>query len=353
MSMDDLAGREPVRVFEREDTGDRFLIYGTAKGPRVELRFDGEALWMTQAQMADLFGRDVSVVSRHISNILEEGELGESPDLHFLQIRGPANRTVTAYSLDMVISVGYRVSSAQATLFRRWATAVLVRFATSGFVVDAERLKGAGNHDRVAELREIVRDIRASEANVYAELRRICSLCQDYDPKSEAWREFYRRTQAKLCFAVTSKTPAEVIISRADSNAENMGLQSWSGEQPKQADVTTAKNFLRPPEIRELNRLTDILLSIFEDQLDIGRLTLMARASELLDKQLVNLGRVPLGHGGEVSKDRADYEAKQRYKAYDAQRRAAEKARVDREYADLKRTAKALPKSRLPRKPPA
>lgn len=179
MSMDDPSGRQPVRVFEDDATGDRFLIYGTSTGPRVELRFDGEALWMTQAQMAHLFGRDVSVISRHIANILDEAELGESADLHFLQIKGPANRTVTAYSLDMVISVGYRVSSAQATLFRRWATAVLVRFATSGFVVDVERLKAGGEQDRIAELRDIIRDIRSAEANVYAEIRKICALCQD------------------------------------------------------------------------------------------------------------------------------------------------------------------------------
>jgi hypothetical protein len=344
MSMDDPSGREPVRVFEDGATGDRFLIYGTVAGPRVELRFDGEALWMTQAQMADLFGRDVSVISRHIANILDEAELGESPDLHFLQIMGPANRTVTAYSLDMVISVGYRVSSAQATLFRRWATAVLVRFATSGFVIDGERLKAGGEQDRIAELRDIIRDIRSAEANVYAEIRRICALCQDYDPKSDAWREFYRRTQAKLCYAVTNLTPAQVVVSRADADEDNMGLQTWSGDHVLQADATVAKNFLRPPEIRELNRLTDILLSIFEDQIDLGRLTTMAQASDLLDRQLHQLGRTSLQHGGEVSRDQADREAKRQYRLFDERRRAAEKARVDEDYARLRQQAKALPK---------
>lgn len=346
MSMEDLSGGEPVKVFQDDRTGDRFLIYGTAAGPRVELRFDGEALWMTQAQMAELFGRDVSVISRHIANVLEEAELGENPDLHFLQIRAASNRAVTAYSLDMVISVGYRVSSAQATLFRRWATAVLVRFATSGFVVDSERLKTGGEQDRIAELREIVRDIRSSEANVYAEIRSICALCQDYDPKSDAWREFYRNTQAKLCYAVTNLTPAQVIVSRADAASENMGLQTWSGENIRAADVTVAKNFLRPPEIKELNRLTDILLSIFEDQLDLGRLTTMNEASNLMDRQLYQLGRIPLQHGGEVSKDRADSEAKRQYRLFNETRRAAEKVRVDAEYAELRAAAKQLPKSR-------
>lgn len=344
MSMTDLDGGEPVRVFEDDATGDRFLIYGTATGPRVELKFDGQALWMTQAQMAALFGRDVSVISRHVSNVLDEGELGEAPDLHFLQIKGPANRAVTAYSLDMVISVGYRVSSAQATLFRRWATAVLVRFATRGFVVDAERLKRGGEQDRIAELREVIRDIRSAEANVYAEIRHICALCQDYDPKSDAWREFYRRTQAKLCYAVTHATPAEVIAARADADADKMGLQAWPGEQVRKADVTVAKNFLQPSELEELNRLTDILLSIFEDQLDIGRLTTMAQASDLLDQQLRNLGRRPLTHGGEVSKTQADQDAQRQYKIFDDRRRAAERARVEAEYAALRSTAETLPK---------
>lgn len=183
----------PVRLVE-DDAGHRFLIYGTERGVRVELRHDGEALWMTQAQMASLFGRDPSVIYRHVTNILDEGELPEAGNLQKMQVTG-VGRPGTLYSLDMVISVGYRVSSAQATLFRKWATGVLVRFATSGFVVDAERLKSPEEQDRVRELREIVRDIRASEANVYAELRRICSLCQDYEPGSAAWTEFYKRTR--------------------------------------------------------------------------------------------------------------------------------------------------------------
>lgn len=134
---------------------------------------------------------------------------------------------MTLYSLDMVISVGYRVSSKQATLFRRWATDKLVQFATKGFVIDAQRLKAPENRDRVAELKEIIRDIRSDEANVYRELRQICSMCQDYDAESEEWREFYRNTQAKIVFAVCSKTPAELLKDRADAAQPNMGLQSW------------------------------------------------------------------------------------------------------------------------------
>lgn len=343
--MSDTSGDEPVHLVEDSDTGDRFLVYVTQKGVRVDLRFDGEALWMTQAQIADLFGRDVSVISRHIANILEEGELEAESNLHFLQI-ARSTKPVTAYSLDMVISVGYRVSSAQATLFRKWATAVLVRFAVKGFVVDAERLKDAGDLDRIAELREIIRDVRSSEANVYAELRRICAMCQDYDPASDTAREFYRQTQAKLFYAVVNRTPSELLIGRADAGQPDMGLQTWPKQDIRQQDALIAKNYLTATEMKELNRLTVILLDIFEDQLDIGRLVVMRDASQLLDKQLRNLNRLILTHGGQVPHHRAEARAKAEYRKFDEQRKAERLASADAELEALKKASDALPKTR-------
>lgn len=232
---------EPVILQEDERTGDRFLVYGTDKGTRLDIRFVGDSLWMTQAQIAEMFGRDVSVVSRHISNILDEGELDESTSLQ--KVQTSTGRPATLYSLDMVISVGYRVSSAQATLFRRWATEKLVQFATKGFVIDSSRLKQPENADRLAELREIIRDIRSDEANVYRELRRICAMCQDYDGDSPAWRDFYTRTQAKIVYAVTSHTPAEIVQSRADAKQPNMGLTTWPNDNIRKGDVTVSKNY--------------------------------------------------------------------------------------------------------------
>lgn len=206
---------EPVHLQEDESTGDRFLIYGDGTGVHVEVSYDGDQLWMTQAQIADLFGRDVSTISRHIASIIEEGELDES-NLQKAQI-ATSTKPVTLYSLDIIISVGYRVASKQATHFRKWATDKLVQFATKGFVVDAPRLKQPENRDRIRELKEIIRDIRSDEANVYRELRSICAMCQDYDGSSSEWHEFYRNTQAKLIYAVTSNTPAEVLRSRANA----------------------------------------------------------------------------------------------------------------------------------------
>ncbi|MDP9103529.1 MAG: virulence RhuM family protein, partial [Pseudomonadota bacterium] len=345
MSMIDPTDDQPVRIFDEDDICDSFLIYTTQKGIRVELRYDGDALWMTQSQMAELFGRDVSVISRHIANVIEEGELEESINLQFMQI-DRSKRPVTAYSLDMIISVGYRVSSAQATLFRKWATAILVKFATKGFVIDVERLRDSKDTDRIAELREAIRDIRSSEANTYAELRRICAMCQDYDGSSEAAREFYRQTQAKLFYAVLNSTPSEILIARSDADAPNMGLQVWPRDEIRQQDALVAKNYLAPTEIKELNRLTVILLDIFEDQLDVGRLTTMADASRLLVSQLRHLGRMVLSHGGQVAHEAAEANAKAQYKAFDGARKAARLAEAQSELESLKQAEKGLPRSR-------
>jgi hypothetical protein len=335
---------EPVHLEEDATTGDRFLIYGSEEGARVELLYQGEQLWMTQAQIAALFGRDVSVISRHINGILEDGELDQN-HLHKMQMN-PRGGPSTLFSLDMVISVGYRVSSKQATLFRRWATDTLVQFATKGFVVDAVRLKNPDNRDRVAELRDIIRDIRSDEANVYRELRRICAMCQDYVSGSSEWETFYRNTQAKLIFAVTSSTPAALIRGRADSGQPNMGLQTWPHENIRKADVTVSKNYLSESEIQELNRLTTILLDIFEDQLELGRLKTMAEVAARLDHDLANLGRSVLRSGGGVSTKDGKAHAEREYAKFAAAQRELRHAQSDAVIAEIKSTQKALPKGR-------
>ncbi|MBN9305121.1 MAG: DNA-binding protein [Devosia sp. 67-54] len=336
---------EPVHLTEDAQTGDRFLVYGTAKGLRLDIRYAGDTLWMTQAQIGELFGKDVSTVSRHIANVLQEGELDDTC-LQKAQTSG--GRPAVLYSLDMVISVGYRVSSTQATLFRKWATQKLVQFATRGFVVDAERLKRPGNADRIAELREIIRDIRADEANVYRELRSICALCQDYDGASEAWREFYQLTQAKLVYAVTSHTPAEIVASRADARQPNMGLTNWPNENIRKEDTATSKNYLADAEIRELNRLTTILLDIFEDQAELGRLVLMRDVEHLLDQQLRSLHRTVLSHGGRMKMSDAKELAARQYETFSAARKLARHKDADEVISALVKAEKALP--RRPRK---
>lgn len=333
----------PIHLEEDAETGDRFLVYDSGKGARLDIRFEGETLWMTQEQIARLFGRDVSAISRHIANVIAEGELDEGSSLQKLQTT--LGRPATVYSLDMVISVGYRVSSAQATLFRRWATGVLVQFAKSGFVVDSVRLKNQANADRIAELRDIIRDIRSDEANVYRELKRICSLCQDYDPASDRAATFFQQTQAKLIYAVGSKTPSEVLVERANHRRPDMGLTTWPNERIRKQDVSVSKNYLAEGEIREPNRLTTILLDIFEDQTDLGRLVVMADATRLLEAQLQGLGRTVLRGGGTVDRRAAVEHAEREYETFNATRKQAAHDEADAQIAALAREAKGLPKS--------
>lgn len=171
-------------------------------------------------------------------------------------------------------------------------------------------------------------------------------MCQDYEPNSPVALQFYQRTQAKLFYAVVNHTPSEVLGERADASAPDMGLQSWPKDQIRQVDAIVAKNYLTPIELKELNRLTDILLSIFEDQLDIGRLVLMEQASQLLDQQLVSLNRVVLNHGGSIRHEQAEARAKAEYKRFDEARRLARKEEADRALTELRATDKALPKPR-------
>jgi len=353
MTSSPLTPTDPIHLIEDEVTGDKILLYGAEDGVRLELKYDGDTLWMTQAQMAELFGVDVRTANEHLINIYKDGELTEPATIrNFRIVRVEGDRNVTRdinhYNLDAIISVGYRVSSKQGTLFRTWATGVLVQLATKGFVVDARRLKNPQEYDRVAELREIIRDIRASEANLYAELRRICAMCQDYNPQSKQSHEFYANMQAKLFWAVTSKTPSMILTERANAAAPNMGLQTWPKSEVRQQDALVAKNYLAEAEIKELNRLTDILLSIFEDQLAIGKLTLMSEATTLLDEQLESLSRPVLRHGGSVNHLSAEQYAKIQYAKFDRVRREFRKLEADEELAELKRLGASLPKARKP-----
>lgn len=337
-----MSENDPIHLLEDQGTGDRFLVYASEKGPRLDIRFEGETLWMTQEQIARLFGKDRTAVTRHIGNIFAERELGEANSVR--KMHTTQGRPALLYNLDVVISVGYRVSSVQATQFRKWATGVLVQYARKGFVVDAQRLKSGGPVDSIAELREIIRDIRSDETNVYRELKRICALCRDYDAKSSIAASFFRNTQAKLVYAVTSQTPSELVFERADHGTENMGLTNFPGDSIRKQDVTVSKNYLAPSELKELNRLTTILLDIFEDQADFGRLIVMDDAADLLDRQLSALGRSILRHGGRVSAEQAKIRAETEYGTFDAQRRAERHAAADATIRDLSAEAKRLPK---------
>lgn len=312
---------EPVRLTGDNRTGDRILFYEGPDGPIAEFRYADRTLWMTQAQIADLFGRDQSVISRHINGVLADVELDGESNMQKMHITGIAKPT-TLYSLDMIISVGYRVSSKQATLFRRWATDKLVQFATKGFVIDQVRLRDEADQDRIRELRDIIRDIRASGANVFREVRKICSLCQDYDGRSQSARDFFAMMQNRLLWAVTSLTAPEIIIGRADAGADNMGLTNWPKSDIRKQDVIVAHNYLGKAEIREKNRLTVMLLDFFEDRLDQGRLTTMEEAAQKLVEFLKFNERPVLEHKGKVYRQDANRHAENQYELFTERRRA-------------------------------
>ena len=310
---------------------DQLLVYGTENGVRVDVRYKGETLWMTQRQMGELFGVGVPTISRHIANVVEQGELdGGSTVAKIATVRNEGgrlvSRTVEHYNLDMIISVGYRVSSKQATMFRIWATERLKEIILKGWSIDVERMKNPDDRDHFKELKETIRDIRASEANVYREVRSICALCKDYDPQSDDWRHFYQRMQNTLLWAVCSMTGPEIIAKRADAANENMGLTAWSHENIRKSDVTIANNYLGELEIRAKNRLTVMLLDFFEDQADQSRLVMMKEAETKLGEFIKFNQRPLLAHLGSVKREVADALAEREFEVFKEKRRAMRQA---------------------------
>ena len=339
---------QPLPIVEYEGSSDQFLIFGEADGAHVQLRFDNELPWFTYGQMATVFGVDENTVIDHVQNFLQGGELAEATTRNFRVVRTEGSREVSRdikhFSLDVAFYVGYRVNSTSGVLFRRWATDILIRFAKNGFVVDKRRLAEPESFDRVKELRRIIQELRGSEANLYAELRDICSMCSDYQPSSDAAEEFFKFTQAKIFYAVTSLTPAALQAGRADADAENMGLQTWSGKKGvTKKDVTVAKNYLFDAELEEFSRLVSIVLDILDDQLKMGRLTTMGHCATRLDEELARLGRSVLRNPGPPSKERADGNAIAEYEKFDGARKLAKQAETRRELAELKAATKALP----------
>lgn len=319
-----LAGEngEPVHLMEDEDTGHRFLIYSTQSGMKVQLRYEGDGLWMSQGQMAELFGVDVRTVNEHILNVYRDSELSEiATNRKFRIVRKEGSREVARelnhYNLDMVISVGYRVSSKQGTLFRRWATAKLVQFATKGFVVDVERLKAPSEQNHFKELRELIREIRSSEANLYRELREIIALCSDYSALDDGQKNaFFATVQNKLLYAVSGMTGPEIRISRANASLENMGLTTWKGRHPIKSDIYTAKNYLGSEEIRDFNRFTNMLLDYFEQETELQRLVTTSDAEFAVDKFIKNNDRNLLRSAGQTSRKDADLHCEKQYDMY-------------------------------------
>ena len=306
------------------------IIYNTADGKaEIKLYADNGTVWLTQAQIAELFTKNISTISRHIANIFDENEIEEKSNLRFMQIAN-SDKPVALYSLDVILAVGFRVRSPRGTQFRQWANNTLKEYLQKGFILDKDRLKNPdGRPDYFDELLEQIRDIRASEKRFYQKLRDLFALSSDYKVTERATNLFFADTQNKLLFGVTRKTAAEIIATRANADTPNMALTSWSGSIVRKADVIVAKNYLTSDEIDVLNRLVTIFLESAELHVKMRKdLTLdFWRAS--VDKLLLDHGVPLLQSHGKVTMEQAQIHARKIYEEFDARRKAFDAAQAD------------------------
>ena len=330
-----------------------FILYATDDGKtEVQLRASGGTAWLTQEQMAHLFDRERSVITKHIGNVFAEGEVGEESNVQNLHIAG-SDKPVRLYSLDVVLAVGYRVRSERGVQFRRWATTVLKEYLVKGFVMNDKRLKDP-KFDYFDELLERIRDIRSSEARLYQKVRDILALSVDYDAKADSVPTFYATIQNKMLYAVTQHTAAELIAARANENAPNMGLTTWKGGRVRKADVMTAKNYLGEAEIKELNLIVGMFLDTAELRATRRQEIRLAEWEPILDGFLKSNELPLLRDAGRISAKHAETIAHDRYALFDAKRKEAERLASEEadELEELKRIADTAETARRKRPAP-
>ena len=301
------------------DKNGEIIIYQSEDGvAKIDVRFQDETVWLSIDQMATLFGRDKSVISRHVKNIFEEGELERDSVVANFATTASDGKTynVTYYNLDMIISLGYRVKSSIATQFRRWATARLKEYMIKGFALDDARLKGTGGGQYWKELLDRIRDIRSSEKVMYRQILDLYATSVDYDPKSSESVAFFKMVQNKLHFATHGQTAAEVIYSRADAKEPFMGLKSFSGDFPTAKDITVAKNYLDENELKILNNLVSAFFDLAEVNAIEHKPMYMSDYVEQLDALIISGKRSLLEGAGKVSHKQAEDKATQEYRKY-------------------------------------
>lgn len=331
--------------------GSEILIYQARDGStRIDVRMEEETVWLTLLQLSKLFQRDKSVISRHIRNILEDGELeAEGTVAKNATVQTEGGRRVTReleyYNLDMIISVGYRVNSHVGIHFRRWATQRLREYLIKGFVLDDERLKQARNN-YFDELLRRIRDIRSSEKVFYRKVCDIFATSIDYDRSTETSRNFFAQAQNKFHWAITGHTAAELIRQRADASQPNMGLTNWPTEQIRKEDALVAKNYLGDQELDHLNRIVNAYLEYAELQALRRKPMYMADWRKKLDDFLAFNEHEVLQHAGTISHEQAREHALREYEKYQRQLDAAPDE-FDREVKKLTTNKPAGP----PKKP--
>lgn len=306
----------------------QIIIYQNKNGEvKLDVRFDGDTVWLSQAQMAELFQKDRKTITEHIGNVFKEGELIENLVCRKFQHTAADGKTynVNFYNLDVIISVGYRVKSPRGTQFRIWATQKLREYIIKGFALDDERLKNPDlPFDYFEELSKRIQDIRTSEKRFYRKITDIYALSVDYDPTDDMSIMFFKTVQNKMHWAITGKTAAELIVGRADSEKTNMGLTSWRGDVPRKDDAIIAKNYLDENELLALNNLVEQYL-IFAEGQAMRRIPMkMQDWIEKLHGFLQLNERSILQDAGKISHELAKELAEQEYDKFNVKRLEAE-----------------------------
>lgn len=298
------------------------VIYQSNDGrTKIDVRFEDETVWLTQAQLVELYQTSKANISEHIKHIFEEGELDEKSTVrNFRTVQTEGTRKVSRelpfYNLDMIISLGYRVKSVVATQFRRWATELLKEYLKKGYVLDDKRLKELGGGNYWKELLDRIRDIRSSEKVMYRQVLDLYATSADYNPKSAESIAFFKMVQNKFHYAVHENTAAEVIYNRADAEKEFMGLTNFSGDFPTKKDISVAKNYLSESELKVLNNLVSAYFDLAEINAIVHHKMYMSDYVEQLDKILSSTGKNVLDNSGTVSHKKALEKAEKEYQKY-------------------------------------
>jgi len=338
----------------KKELQNQIIIYeGDDGGSRVEVKFEGETAWLTQAQLVELFQSSKANISEHIKNIYTEQELSPQATVRkfrTVQKEGvrEVSRDIEHYNLDLIISLGYRVKSNIATKFRIWATARLREYIVKGFTIDSDRLKNLGGGNYWKELLDEIRDIRSSEKVLYRQVLDLYATAIDYDPQAGESLKFFRIVQNKLHFAAHGHTAAEVIYLRVDSDKPFAGLTNFKGKQPTQAEAMFAKNFLELSELKILNNLVSAYFDLAEINALEQKPMKMADYIRELDNILQSTGRKLLSAAGKISHEKATEKAAIEYRKY----KAKNLSEVEKAYLDAIKTVqkKVEKKSRISKK---
>lgn len=297
----------------------QIIIYESKDGKvKIDVRMGEKTLWLTQAQIAKLFMRDVSGVSRHIKNILDEGEVDKKSNLQFLQIAN-SDKPVAHYSLDIVLAVGYRVKSPRGTQFRQWATGVLHEYLQKGFAMNDDFLKNMGGGVYWKELLERIRDIRASEKVMYRQILDLYATSLDYNASMPETYEFFKIIQNKFHYAASGKTASEIVFDRANASLPFMGLTAFKGNRPTKSEVTIAKNYMTEKELFALRRMVNAFFDMAELKAEREEPMYMRDWLHTLDKFSRDFGMGILEGSGTVTHEAATQKAHSEYTLYKAQ----------------------------------